>query len=863
MSKVTTLALLIMASTTMTLTGCNNKTTNVHVNVPPTEKPIPPGEGGEISFDPNEYVMSNLPYLMSAQNDEMVVSWQTESGEESRVLLGTEPGKYTEEFFGEHQRLGYQHHWHTTTLNALEAGKKYYYRVITGLQASKEKSFVAAKGVLKQGHMRFLVIGDHQYAEDDRIDRLVKGAQQILNSKYPEESLNAASLVLNVGDQVDRGTLTDWRDTHFNKMAPLSGSMPFYTVLGNHEYYADPDASLYYAQFKYDHLNYQRIATPDEHSEEYYAFQQGRALFVMTQTETGKTQMTGDERVKQGEWITELVETAENDDNIDWIFAVGHHPYRSELGKGDEEAMVDRIITDELQKSSKFAMWVGAHTHNYSRGTFPEKPGYHIVAGGASFDEYWSERATPELDGNGNVDNQYYNRLVANSVVNDYDQVSHSTSIHNFQLVDIDLDNDTVTIETYSTGNQVNQLSKPVLSDSFSLSKQSYAPSAPIVNLDSTSVDIESGVVMASLTGLDQEAEESLFSTEFVFARPNPYTSQCSRDTAELIVKRDIVNYFGAKSDSDLVGVDQVAYHNLNIREIKIGNQTDAAESYKTGTYALSNTVDGASYCVKARYRTKEQVWSEYSQPATLSVSGSSVQPQLFTETINIPLNGQGEPASSSRVTLNTESEGNPSFVTDDVRGQVLEVGQANPSSSTTRSGFNYTPTDSSLNEPSKWLAKNAISMSIWLKPSYRSNWGCYFGNGQEDTQGFCIGMRQNKLWSLGIAAKEAPVKDSPAGFSYLRVTKEEAQADIWSHIVATYDNRHAKFYLNGELVHTEEKGADLIWNPTNYLSLGTGWTKNEGDHERFFNGRMSDAKIWDRALSPEEISIIYTKELK
>ncbi|MGL6315868.1 LamG-like jellyroll fold domain-containing protein [Vibrio sp. WXL103] len=806
----------------LALTGCNSSSDDKSSGIP---------------FNPADYLLINDPYLMSAQDDSIVVSWRTDVGSESKVLLGSEPGHYTDEIFGESQRLGYQYHYHMATLGGLKAGKKYYYRVITDNTASEEFSFVAAPDEHKQGNFRFVVIGDHQYAEDDRIDRLVKGARHVLETQYPQEGVHAASMVLNNGDQVDRSTLQDYQDTHFGKMKYLSGELPFYTALGNHEYYQDPNASLYFAHFKYDHLDYQGIQPLPQHLEEYYAFKKGRVLFVMLNTEVKLSNMTGDEMVRQGQWVKELVETADQDDSIDWIFAVGHHPLRSELGQGDEEELVERVYTAELNKSDKFAMYIGAHTHNYARGTFRDHSGYHLISGGASFDEYWTKRADDPSD---------YEALVNHSAVNDYPDVSRTQQVHNFQLVDIDLATDEVIIQTWSTGNVVNPSDEPFLLDEFRLNKEGIGPDTPSINLSSTSLDMSSDTLEISLSDYHSMVGAEMFSTEFVIGKLNPYTTQCEVHTAELNVKHDIENIFGAEADEDWFGIDRNKDHDIS--KLFIGVDHDFYIDYE---------LPNGEFCVMGRYRDEMQRWSGWSAPETIEVHNSEMVAQDFGPTISISLDDELLAAQSSVVEAEPVISGEFEIVDDQERGRVLHTGFDGETKIT------YFPTDEESESPNDWLGNDQITFSLWLKPNTIGDWGCYMGNGQRTKSGFCLGTRQRTMWATGIAAERAETGEHE-GFTYLRATEDFAETGVWSHLVTTYDNRMVRLYLNGELIAEDEKGAELKWDVTtngNVFNLASAWSDSDGNIERYFQGYMSDAQVWDRALSPDEIEAIYQQQ--
>lgn len=292
--------------------------------------------------------------------------------------------------------------------------------------------------------------------------------------------------------------------------------------------------------------------------------------------------------------MKELVETADQDDSIDWIFAVGHHPLRSELGQGDEEELVERVYTAELNKSEKFAMYIGAHTHNYARGTFRDHSGYHIISGGASFDEYWTKRSNTPWD---------YDSLVSHGSVNDYPDVSRTQQLHNFQLVDIDLETDEVVIQTWSTGNVVNPLPKPILMDEFRLNKSGILPDKPSVAVSTTQLDMEYDTLELSLSDYYSSSGAEMFSTEFVIGKPNPYTNKCEINTAELNVKRDIENIFGAESDADLEGIDR--NKDQDISKLYIGTDHDFYVDYE---------LPDGNYCAIGRYRDELQRWSAWSE---------------------------------------------------------------------------------------------------------------------------------------------------------------------------------------------------------------------------------------------------------
>jgi hypothetical protein len=77
-----------------------------------------------------------------------------------------------------------------------------------------------------------------------------------------------------------------------------------------------------------------------------------------------------------------------------------------------------------------------------------------------------------------------------------------------------------------------------------------------------------------------------------------------------------------------------------------------------------------------------------------------------------------------------------------------------------------------------------------------------------------------------------------------------------WIHLAGTYDNKTVKFYLNGELKDTLDDpnawGITLSQD-TNDLEIGNTLTDPEDD--KSFRGLIDDVRLYDRALSAEEIA--------
>ena len=77
---------------------------------------------------------------------------------------------------------------------------------------------------------------------------------------------------------------------------------------------------------------------------------------------------------------------------------------------------------------------------------------------------------------------------------------------------------------------------------------------------------------------------------------------------------------------------------------------------------------------------------------------------------------------------------------------------------------------------------------------------------------------------------------------------------DVWYYLTATADATNTRFYLNGELKNTSSQGSGAIASsPT--LSVGS-YVNNSGTPGVYFHsGNIAQVSIYNRALSPQEIS--------
>ncbi len=183
---------------------------------------------------------------------------------------------------------------------------------------------------------------------------------------------------------------------------------------------------------------------------------------------------------------------------------------------------------------------------------------------------------------------------------------------------------------------------------------------------------------------------------------------------------------------------------------------------------------------------------------------------------------------------------------------KVIEVKAANLA----RTGCFDIPSFAGDESPVKALGKMTLEMKV-LPVTFggiSSLCGCEenflfrFGDG--------AGNPANKLQlskgSIGIAA-HPDKKDH-----YESWVDKEFETGHWLHFAAVYDGQYLRLYLNGEQIHFVET------NNGGTINLSTAYDGHSWDdtfaigrsvgHQRFFNGYISECRVWNVARTPAEL---------
>lgn len=129
-------------------------------------------------------------------------------------------------------------------------------------------------------------------------------------------------------------------------------------------------------------------------------------------------------------------------------------------------------------------------------------------------------------------------------------------------------------------------------------------------------------------------------------------------------------------------------------------------------------------------------------------------------------------------------------------------------------------------------------TLSIWVRPGTTSQDGIAFGYGKRSTNAYFGVNLSDGIFTLATASNSNPVQPT---FS----------ANLWCHYACTYDGVQLKVYINGSLYGEDPFPTPVLATSLSYIDIGG------SDDGLFYQGYSASARIYDRALSGNEIKAL------
>ena len=151
--------------------------------------------------------------------------------------------------------------------------------------------------------------------------------------------------------------------------------------------------------------------------------------------------------------------------------------------------------------------------------------------------------------------------------------------------------------------------------------------------------------------------------------------------------------------------------------------------------------------------------------------------------------------------------------------------------------------------EKNSWRLGQAVTAAIWLRAADLPNRVVLFGVPNENpsftTPAFGMyALEQHVVFGLWLNRGAAKV---------LVENPRELPLDTWTFLAGTYDGAAARLFVNG-LPAAEKPAHGAITDNGRPLLVGRGL----GSNKPSFSGRIGELRIYDRALSPNEIRRLF-----
>ena len=347
------------------------------------------------------------PYLQAVEEDGITIMWETVYPSYGKILYGTDT--QLDQTIIEESIPSVMHE---ITLSGLEKDQEYHYRVVVENLSSLVYSFHTKKPA--EAPIKFIVYGDSR-----SFPKVHENLVKLMVEEKPD-------FIANVGDVVTTGErLNEWIDEHFYPIRHISGHVPTYISIGNHEYGGYQETRVV-PPFE------ERVHNPVNSTgsnEYFFSFDYGNSHFIFL--DPNKADSPFGERISPGSqqynWFVNDLKRAR--ENSEWIFVFLHQPPYSECWSGgyyNGEPVLRKEIVPVIEANSVDMVFAG-HTHDYERG-LPHPPydpetgnGNNAVyvitgGGGSNLDNHkykeWEQIDLPDhpatTDNNDTDEGEYY-----------------------------------------------------------------------------------------------------------------------------------------------------------------------------------------------------------------------------------------------------------------------------------------------------------------------------------------------------------------------------------------------------------------------------------------------------------------------
>ena len=514
------------------------------------------------------------PYQQNVRPNKMVLMWETDGTGSGFVDWGLTPFTLDNTAISMTSTSDGANQIHRARITGLQPATKYYYKVRTASGVlSSLYNFRTNPTAASEQSLKFAAMSDMQFDSGNPTvfqNIIEQGVAKIANASFPNgiEDLNG---ILIPGDLVSSGEYSLYRNTFFSKADSIFPYVPIYPAIGNHEYIG----SGVHTYLDYFDLPLNGSSTSPE--EWWYSDISNVRLI-------GLNSNSAADQVTQLSWLQSILDAAGANTNIDFVFILIHHPFKSELWTpgeldftGDVVAKLELFTTAYGKPSIHFF----GHTHAYSRGQSRDHNHLwvNVATAGGNID-YWGEFSN-----------------------NDYDEFVISEDEYGFVMLEVEAGADPKFIlKRYSQGDEFTPKDN-TLTEEITIKKFDSPPTTPIALFPSDDIAISCVNLKASAFSNQGNSHQA---THWQIVEGCDFT------------------------DPDVIDIWKQSENWYN----QINTQLNDDLTDET----IATLSENKSYCWRVRYRNANLTWSDWSESLSFNTLANN-----DSSTSNLLLNGDAE----------------------------------------------------------------------------------------------------------------------------------------------------------------------------------------------------------------------------
>lgn len=175
-----------------------------------------------------------------------------------------------------------------------------------------------------------------------------------------------------------------------------------------------------------------------------------------------------------------------------------------------------------------------------------------------------------------------------------------------------------------------------------------------------------------------------------------------------------------------------------------------------------------------------------------------------------------------------------------------------------------FIPFVGEMNSPhvsvSCWVRRNSGGLS-WNGQAQAIAHRYQFGYNNPNGETWVLGMG-NASSTQGCRAYAAVIQQSPSPAVTLSTqSPDETPLATWFHVTMTWDGEELRYYQNGAMVALEVDPS-FVMNQVGNSGISLGMSTQANGHWSPLDGDLDDFGMWDRALAPAEVEMLYAGTL-